>query len=73
MKIHGRYPRRSWYSANAGLRATTHGKNNFEDVSITKMDWPAQTPNLNPIKHIWHHLKGHIRRGKPVSTAREEL
>ena len=29
---------------------------------ITVLDWPPQTPDINPIEHLWDHVDREIRK-----------
>ncbi len=37
----------------------------FNDRGVTKLDWPANSPDLNPIENIWGIVKRKMRDNRP--------
>ncbi|GFT80210.1 transposable element Tc3 transposase [Trichonephila clavipes] len=45
----------------------------LQSEDITRMDWPAYSPDLNPIEHVWDVLGRRIAARQPPPTCLPEL
>ncbi|KAI5152420.1 hypothetical protein ENBRE01_2817 [Enteropsectra breve] len=37
----------------------------FTTNCINVLEWPSQSPYLNPIEHLWDYIKWQVRKAKP--------
>ena len=45
----------------------------FEDNGVVVLEWPSQSADLNPIEHLWFHLKQKLNEYKTQPTSIHEL
>jgi hypothetical protein len=48
-------------------------KETFDELNLKVMEWPSQSPDLNPIEHYWGHVARELKRRTGILTSKEEL
>ncbi|GFV40020.1 transposable element Tc1 transposase [Trichonephila clavipes] len=46
---------------NCSIHTSWLAQTCFDEMGVQKLDWPSQSPNLNPIEHICDELERRLR------------
>ena len=56
---------------NARLHTARHIHNILRIHNVNVLQWPARSPDLSPIEHLWDHLGHQVRERHDVNNIRD--
>ena len=63
-----------WLAAdNAGAHKSKYTASVLRLLNITRLIWPLQSPDLNPIEHAWDYIRQQIRKREHRPITEEEI
>ena len=58
---------------NARPHVARHTMNFLTANNVNVLDWPARSPDISPIEHLWNHLGRIVRERNDVNNVRERV
>ncbi|GFT41263.1 transposable element Tcb2 transposase [Trichonephila clavipes] len=58
---------------NCGPHRANLGKNSLFEEGIVRMEWPACSPDMNPIEHVWDALERRVAGRQPPAQTLQKL
>jgi transposase len=48
-------------------------KDALEELNLSVLEWPSQSPDLNPIEHYWSHVARELKRRTGLISNKNQL
>ena len=61
-ELSGLHPRAIFQQDSAPCHKAKMNTNCFKKIKITALDWPGNSPDLNPISNLWFTVKNRLRK-----------